>query len=177
MAGNVYDPKGSPRMTIDLAPYDGRPVIQTPVSITRAGDGLSKAMKVDAVDLHIGQTVTVVLECSTAAHTLEPMDPDDPSSPLIRKQVLRAGRATIVDPALVGDLLDEQQRRIEEAEGKQRLDFPEVAEPGVDGPDDETVARIVGQTDAAEQRAAKAAEQRGPAKAAAKRAPRPETVS
>jgi hypothetical protein len=108
-----------------LAAYDKRSVVSAPVAIQNAGDGLSKAMAVEAKDLPLQSIVFVVLECRVKGHNIEPLTEDDPRSPLVRKQVLKAGRATFVDRDLVQKLLDEQQRKIDEAEGNAHLPLDE----------------------------------------------------
>lgn len=105
-------------MATPLKVYGGRDVVAAGVSIRNAGDGLSEAMNVEPTEMPIDQTVHVVLECTVTRHTYEELkDSDD----LKLVHVLKAGRATIVESDIVDHHLDEQQRRIEEAEGVQRL--------------------------------------------------------
>ena len=109
-----------------LSPFDGRPVVATTVAITGAGDGLSKAMKVDPQELHHSETVYVVLECEVAKVRFDRVDED--ADDLIRVHMLKAGVATIVPKDLVNDALLEQRRKLDEAKGIQQL-------PGMDGDD------------------------------------------
>jgi hypothetical protein len=111
----------------NLSPYKDHDVVSATVSIRRTGDGLSKAMNVDPVELPLGSKVHVVLECEVEKHRYEPLDKDHPSI-LQLVNMLVAGRATIVDGDIVAKYLDEQQKRIEQAEGVQRL-------PGMDDED------------------------------------------
>ena len=79
-----------------LTAFEGEEVLGTTIKITNAGDGLSKAMSIDFQELK---------------------DADG----AMRVHVLKAGRATMVDGKLVADVLDEQDKRLEEAAGVQRL--------------------------------------------------------
>ena len=101
-----------------LTKFEGRDVHSATVSITNAGDGLSKAMKVDATELHHEQTVHVVLECVVAKVRFDNVPDTDG---LQRVHVLKAGRATLVDGDMVQAALDAQQARIDEALGNMHL--------------------------------------------------------
>src|SRR5687767_9534454 len=59
---DMTDLAGAMADTTKLTPHDGRQVMRTTVAITRAGDGLSEALKVDPEELHHGQRVFIVLE-------------------------------------------------------------------------------------------------------------------
>lgn len=109
-------------MSTNLGKFDGREVIRATVAITNAGDGLSKAMAVDPAVMHHGDKIWVVLECDVAKVRFDPVDD---TAKLTRVHILRAGAATLVDEDLVREHLDEQQRRIEEAEGVHRLPLGE----------------------------------------------------
>lgn len=50
----------------DLQPFEGRDVLGTTIAVTQAGDGLSKAMSVDPVEIPLGAIVHVVLECEVS---------------------------------------------------------------------------------------------------------------
>lgn len=101
-----------------LAKFEGKEVHSSTVAITNAGDGLSKAMKVEPVELHHAQTVWVVLECEVAKVRFDPVKDTDG---LQRVHVLRAGRSTLIDGDLVRAALDEQQEKIDEALGNMHL--------------------------------------------------------
>lgn len=116
--------------TPKLTPFDGREVLNTTVAIRNAGDGLSKAMEIDPIELHHGDSVYVVLECEVEKLRFDPIKD---TQALSRVHMLKAGVATLVDEALVADALDAQRRAIEEAAGVQRLP---LGEPG-DTEDDE----------------------------------------
>jgi hypothetical protein len=101
--------------------FEQREVIATKVAITNAGDGLSQALAIDPVELTIGETVHVVLECEVAQIAFEAQKD---TGLLVRKHKLRAGTATRIDKELVHDMLEEQRVKIEQAKGVERLDFP-----------------------------------------------------
>jgi hypothetical protein len=105
-----------------LTPFEGRDVIATKVAITRAGDGLSKAMEVEPDELDLGTTVVVVLECEVDKVRFEPVADTEA---LTRIHTLKAGTATIVESKVVAKALDDQRRRIEQAKGVERLPMDE----------------------------------------------------
>lgn len=118
-----------------LGSFDGRDVLGTNVAITNAGDGLSKAMSVEPLELHLGETVYVVLECEVSKVRFDPVKD---TQAVQRVHILKAGAATMVDGDLVADVLEEQERKIEEAAGVHRLplgaDDPDAPDPeGDDG--------------------------------------------
>jgi len=96
----------------ELGEFDGRDVLRTSIAVTNAGDGLSEAMKVDPQVLHLGEKVTVVLECEVAKIRHEPIRDTDA---LNRVQILRAGTATIIDAEVVKEAIDAQREAIERA--------------------------------------------------------------
>ena len=108
--------------TKKLHRFENREVVGTRIAITRAGDGLSKALAIEPEELSLGQTVYVVLECVVSKIAYEPVSDTDA---LTRIQTLQAGAATTVDRDLVAEVLDDQKRRIEQAQGIERLDFEE----------------------------------------------------
>lgn len=114
----------------NLTPYLGRDVLTSTVSIRNTGDGLSRAMEVEPVELEPFSTVYVVLECEVEKHRHEPIKDVDGALQLVN--MLKAGRATIVDKDVVVKALDEQQDRIrtaeEEAAGVSRLPLDEEGE-------------------------------------------------
>lgn len=102
----------------DLTPFDGRDVVAARVAVTRAGDGLSKALGVDPAEWHLGDVVTVVLECVVSRVRFEELPESDD---LARVHTLRAGTATVVDTAAVHKAIAAQRRRIDEAAGRTPL--------------------------------------------------------
>jgi hypothetical protein len=137
-------------MSKTLTPYQGIATLGSTVSIRNTGDGLSHAMKVDPVELKIGSKVYVVLECEVEKHRHEAAIADAPTAGLTLVNMLKAGRATLVDAELVATALDEQTKRLEEAEGVQRLpgtDEADIAKKP-SGMTDEEWEASAGQTDA-----------------------------
>lgn len=108
-----------------LGSFEGLDVVSTKIAITNAGDGLSKAMQIEPQQLHLGDTVYVVLEATVGKISYAGVKDTDV---LERVQVLKAGVATIVEEALVKDVLDAQRIAIERAAGVERLDFGDPGE-------------------------------------------------
>ncbi len=110
--------------TSELGKFEGKPVHGTRIAVTRAGDGLSEAMKVDPIILHQGDTVYVVLECAVDKVRFDPIDKTDG---VARVHLLKAGTATLIDGDAVRSALDEQRERItlakEADQGVQRIGF------------------------------------------------------
>ena len=112
--------------------FEGREVTDIKMKITRAGDGLSKAMKIDPVVLHSGQYVDVVLRCKVGQIIFKPDEDTDTSE---RVQELRALMATIVDSDAVTEILEQHQKALDEAEGV--LQFPNPGDEDADKPGDD----------------------------------------
>jgi hypothetical protein len=104
----------------ELTSYRGHPVTGSTVAIRNTGDGLSAALAVEPVELPLQGTVHVVLECEVEKHRYDPVKD---TSDYILVNMLKAGRATLVDRDLVEKYLDDQQRRIDEAKGEPQLDL------------------------------------------------------
>lgn len=95
-----------------LTAFEGRDVLSSTVAIRNAGDGLSKAMSVDPVELHQDQIVYVVIECEVEKIRFDRVPKTEG---LERVHMLKAGRATLIDKSVVDAELDAQQRRIDDA--------------------------------------------------------------
>lgn len=130
----------------DLTPFEGADVVAATVAIRNTGDGLSQAMSIDPVEYHGGDRLYVVLECDVVDLQFPLADKDNVSGPRVRKHILKAGHAVVVDADLVKGLIDEQADRIarakEEAAGIQRLDFTDDDE-GDDEAEGEELAEVV----------------------------------
>lgn len=107
--------------------YRGRPIRKVTVAVTNAGDGLSKALKVDPRNMEPGEDIYVVLRTRLAKDNyvfVQGRDGED-GSEVDLVYTLSAGDATIVDGDLVKQLVDDQAERIqlayEEEHGIQRL--------------------------------------------------------
>lgn len=106
-----------------IARFEGDEVLGVKVKITRAGDGLSEALAIEPVVLKQRNKVYVVLECVVGRVAFDPVK--DASKGVNRVQTLVAGVATIVDEALVKDVLEEQRLKNEAAAGVDSLNFGE----------------------------------------------------
>lgn len=109
-----------------LGEFEGLAVVESAIALVGAGDGLSKAVEVDPVDIKIGDQVKVVYgtHCSQIKFKAHPDDPNK----LVRTIVLSADQATIVEAELVAAVLDAQQERIDKAAGVSRIPFDEDSE-------------------------------------------------
>lgn len=97
-----------------LAPFEGKPVLSASVSVTNAGDGLSNALAVEPIEMHVGETGIIALEYEVAKVRFDPIK-DTPG--LQRVHILRAGTATFIDEKTVAMALEQQKARIEAAAG------------------------------------------------------------
>jgi hypothetical protein len=86
----------------DLPDFDGIEVTRSAVRITKAGDGLSEALKVQPKALHYGDEVYYVLK-GTVEQINHKGDPDDG---LTRVHTVAASSITEVDPKLAEKLLN-----------------------------------------------------------------------
>lgn len=111
-----------------LGIYEGHAVLGATVAIRNTGDGLSEAMAVDPIKLPLGTIVHVVVECEVEKHRYDPIK--DSGGALQLVNMLKAGRATIIDNKAVARALDAQEKRIAEASGEPQLDLPDEEEGG-----------------------------------------------
>lgn len=95
-----------------LEPFEGVEVTKTSIAITKAGDGLSKALKVKPQTFKLGQTVYVLMECEVEKIRHEENEGDT----LTRVHVLKAGTATMVTKKLAEEHIKAQKAEIEKAE-------------------------------------------------------------
>lgn len=101
-----------------LTEFDGRDVLQATLTITKTGDGLSKTMAIDPAEFHIGEKLYVVMEVEVAKIRFD-LIPD--TEAFRRVHITEAGTVAIVDGGVVADVLAQQQKKIEEAAGIERL--------------------------------------------------------
>lgn len=127
--------KTKPSSLVEHEPIDqfeDLPVVETTIAIRNAGDGLSKAMAIENRVIKKNERVYVVLECD-CTDVQFPSTKDDVNQ-LVRKQVLTAGVATIVDKAKVISVINAQRKQNELAEeakkGIQRIPGTEESEDG-----------------------------------------------
>lgn len=121
-----------PPATPVLPDYDGRQVASTTISVTNAGDGLSKGMAITPQVLGLRSKGYLVLEFDVAKHTHKDLAGTEF---LVLEQVLKAGTAVLVDADLVKPLIDQQAERIlqaeEERKGLSRLPYNDEGELGL----------------------------------------------
>ncbi len=104
--------------TTNLGTFDNRDVLSTSVAVVNAGDGLSQALGIDPIVMHIGDTGVLVLEFVVSKIGFREIKDTDV---LERVHTLRAGTATIIDREVVAEALDAQALKIERAKGVERL--------------------------------------------------------
>lgn len=106
-----------------LPKFERQPVVRSAVKITRAGDGLSEAMRLAPEALSLGDEVWFVLkgEVTRVAHERAPKD----DTVLVRVHTVTASDVALVEKGAVQEVLLAEQDRIarlrEEEEGVQRL--------------------------------------------------------
>lgn len=103
-----------------LTPFEGRDVLSVGIEIPRASGGLNEALAIDPQEFHKDERVTVVLDCDVAKLRFDPVKDSDGWK---RIHILSPVEATIVDRAVVAEALEEQAKRIEEAQGIRRLEL------------------------------------------------------
>lgn len=95
-----------------LGTYQDQPVLRTAVKLTKAGDGLSKALRLDPELLPIGSTGTLLVSYEVVGHTHKPID-DTECFELV--QTLAATTVTKFESKGADLALERQRRKIEEA--------------------------------------------------------------
>lgn len=113
-----------------MGKFEGSTVVGAQAAIRNAGDGLSKAMKLDAMKLKKGDRVVVVIQCDVMDIQHPAVDKEEPGGPCYRKHILRAGTVVVADDETADELkalLDVQRERVqiadEEAKGILRIDY------------------------------------------------------
>ena len=101
-----------------LQPFESRDVLQASMRITRAGDGLSTALTIEPVELHIGDTLFVLLECTVGEVSLRPLKDTEV---LVRRHTLIAGVGTVVDGKWAREAVDKQKKKNLQAAGAHEL--------------------------------------------------------
>lgn len=125
----------------NLPKFEGRDVIRSAVQITKAGDGLSDALKMAPEALHYGDEVWFVLRGEVTKVNHVPASAG--SEEMARVHVITTQEIARVEEADVGRLLaqarDAHKRRVEEAQGIERIPGIDdaLADLGHDAADDE----------------------------------------
>jgi len=110
-------------MSDDLPEFEGLPVIATAIRVTRAGDGLSEALKLEPKELHHDQEVWLVLHGRVGRVSHDPVPKAD--GVLQRVHTIVADEAALVEQADVKELLERHREHVqtlkEQAAGVSRL--------------------------------------------------------
>lgn len=99
-------------MAEGLGKFERRPVRKSSIKITKAGDGLSEALKFDPVALHVDDEVFFVLKGVVSKVQFGKIEKDDDD--LARVHTVDTIEITAVDAADVKSLLDEAAKRLHE---------------------------------------------------------------
>jgi hypothetical protein len=114
----------------DLPDFEGLPVRRSTIKITKAGDGLSEALKIAPKPFHHGDEVYFVLRGLVTQVNHTPVSPAD--TDLIRTHTLVCQDITEVDAEDVDAFLDQANERLklarEEEAGIQRIGYDEDPE-------------------------------------------------
>lgn len=128
----------------DLTEFEGADVTGSRIVITKAGDGLSDALKVEPVELHKGEIVHFILRGRVRKIGFPPahVEKGEPSVDCVREHVIDTLDIVLVDEAQVGRALDENRERVKRAlesvGGQLKVDDPEAHKFEADEDDDPT---------------------------------------
>lgn len=119
-----------PAPALALTDFEGDPVVQSRVKVTRAGDGLSSALAVEPRKWHRGDRVTLILDAEVTEVNHKGLTKDTPDV-LVRVHTLVAGTCTIVDAGneVIDALLEAQRVKVEEHQGVHRIPVVDPEEP------------------------------------------------
>jgi hypothetical protein len=109
-----------------LDSFEGHDVVASGVEMPGASGGLNKALRVNDLQLHHGDHVTIVLECEVAKVRFEEVKD---TNVLERVHVLRVLNAATIDDDAVRQALEDQKRRVEEANGVHQLEYTDSDTP------------------------------------------------
>lgn len=101
-------------MNTELTEFEGRDVVQSTIKVTNAGDGLSEAMSVDPIEMHLGEKRYLLIEAEVHRVNYEELKDTDV---LRRVHTLKAGTATLVDDEYARELIEKQRKAILAAKG------------------------------------------------------------
>lgn len=116
-----------------LQQFEDHQVFASGIEMPGAGGGLNAALRVDEMELHHGDTVTIVIEAQVVKVRFDPIKDVDG---LQRVHVLRVENAAQIDSTLVDEVLEKQRIRVEEAAGVKRLPYGDDVDDA-DDPGDE----------------------------------------
>jgi len=115
---------------MSIGTFEGHDVVGTAIKVTKAGDGLSPALKVEPVEYELGEEIHVVLKTRVANVQFVPSKDD--ANNLIRLHTIETSEATVVEGTKVKGLLAAQRKKIEEAEGISKLPGLDETDPAAD---------------------------------------------
>lgn len=104
-----------------LADYEGQPVAETAIRITKAGDGLSEGLSVEPAEYHIGDEVCIVLRTTCSKVIYEEVPKGD--GELRRVHTLATTKGYVVDVDDVADVLERRHKSIDAAKGTPQLEL------------------------------------------------------
>lgn len=125
--------------------FDGHAITGRLIKLTKAGDGLSEALKINEHRLAAGDQVTIILKGIVGGATHKPRDRGEFDGDYLRVDNVVTQSATIVESGIVDDILTEheaavaelRQQEKERREGLKRLpldsqvDADQATEDGV----------------------------------------------
>lgn len=107
-----------------IPPIGGKDIARVTMSLTKAGDGLSEALKIDPIFYELDTEVYVVAKCKVGSYKVKPVKD---TSYISLEHVLEAQEAFIVEGDLVAEIVAAQAERIrlakEKAAGVTRIPF------------------------------------------------------
>lgn len=107
-----------------LGDFEGDPIARSTVKITKAGDGLSDALKVDPIAYHRGETVYFVLRGKVRYAGFPPLNKD--GAEVVRQHIIDTVDIAIVAETDVAALLEANAKRVQvgldSMAGQQTLD-------------------------------------------------------
>jgi len=120
-------------MTDKLKAFEGKEVTGVQLTVTGLGDGLSKAMEIESVELKQGTELYVLVKAVVQKVRHDPADKDKPGGKQVRVHIARAETALVVDEEFAKDEIVAQEAKYAEAlrlaeleaeaaEGVQRLE-------------------------------------------------------
>ncbi len=101
-----------------LSTFENHDVLQSTIKVTNAGDGLSEAMSIDPVEIHLGEQRYLLIEAECSKVGYEELKD---TGTYRRVQTLKAGTATLVDATFAAKAIQAQRAALDEARGTPQL--------------------------------------------------------
>lgn len=133
-----------------LPAFEGMPVVRSAVRITRAGDGLSEALRLDPRALHRGDEVFFVLKGEVDQVNFRPVSREE-DDVLSRVHTVRASEIALVSREDVEHLLQSERLRLKHLEDEAALraplpGFEDETPPSMQNVDGQAATNIFGGT-------------------------------